>query len=169
MNAVISFRWLMWTSAIGLGLVAIRESAQSVPALPKVNDDTVFRTVRNKNGPTLGYSINSGVRILNMKGLFFKDLNKNGTLDPYEDWRLSVDDRCRDLASKMSVEQIAGLMLYSIHQAIPANPRGFGAGTYNGKPLAESGLQPWDVSDQQKEFLTKDNLRHILITKVQSP
>jgi beta-glucosidase len=169
MNAAISFRWLMWTSAIGLGLVAIGESVQPVRALPKVNDDSVFRTVHNKNGPTLGYSMNSGVRILTVNGLLFKDLNKNGTLDPYEDWRLPVDDRCRDLASKMSVEQIAGLMLYSIHQAIPANPKGFGAGTYNGKPLAESGMQPWDVSDQQKEFLTKDNLRHILVTRVQSP
>ena len=26
-----------------------------------------------------------------------------------------------------------------------------------------------DLSDQQKEFLTKDNLRHVLITSVQSP
>jgi len=62
----------------------------------------------------------------------FKDLNKNGELENYEDWRLSVDERARDLASKMSVEQIAGLMLYSAHQSIPAGGRGpFGRATYN--------------------------------------
>jgi beta-glucosidase len=130
---------------------------------------TEFRTVANANGPTLGYSTASGISILTVDGLKFKDLNKNGKLDPYEDWRLPVDVRARDLASKMSIEQIAGLMLYSAHQAIPANARGFGAGTYNGKPLDSSGMQPYDISDQQKKFLKDDNLRHILVTRVLSP
>lgn len=128
-----------------------------------------FNTVANTNGPTLGYSTASGVRILTINGLNFKDLNKNGQLDPYEDWRLPVDTRAKDLAGKMSVEQIAGLMLYSGHQSIPANSRGFGAGTYNGKPLDSSGLQPYDLSDQQKKFLKDDNLRHVLVTRVKSP
>ncbi|MDQ3846371.1 MAG: glycoside hydrolase family 3 protein [Bacteroidota bacterium] len=131
------------------------------------NDD--FKTITNKNGPTLGYSPASGVKIITVNGLHFKDLNKNSKLDKYEDWRLPVDERARDLASKMSVEQIAGLMLYSSHQAIPAAPRGFGAATYNGKPFPESGAKASDLSDQQKKFLTEDNLRHVLITSVQSP
>jgi beta-glucosidase len=130
---------------------------------------TDFKTVTNTKGPTLGYSTSSGVTILTIKGLHFKDLNKNGKLDPYEDWRLPVDTRAKDLAGKMTVEQIAGLMLYSAHQAIPANPRGFGAGTYNGKPIDSSGMQPYDISDQQKKFLKDDNLRHVLITRVMSP
>ncbi|MDE3249254.1 MAG: glycoside hydrolase family 3 protein, partial [Bacteroidota bacterium] len=129
----------------------------------------VFTTVANAKGPTLGYSTASGVSILTVNGLHFKDLNKNGKLDPYEDWRLPVDQRAKDLASKMSVEQIAGLMLYSAHQAIPANPRGFGAGTYNGKPIDSSDLQAYDISDQQKKFLKEDNLRHVLVTRVKSP
>ena len=128
-----------------------------------------FKTVRNINGPTLGYSPSSGVVILTIDGLQFKDLNKNGKLDPYEDWRLSPDERAKDLASKMSIEQIAGLMLYSAHQAIPANAKGFGAGTYNGKPIDSSGMQPFDISDQQKNFLKDDNLRHVLVTRVLSP
>jgi len=130
---------------------------------------TDFKTVANTNGPTLGYSPSSGVTILTISGLHFKDLNKNGKLDPYEDWRLPVDTRAKDLSAKMTVEQIAGLMLYSAHQAIPANPRGFGAGTYNGKPIDSSGMQPYDISDQQKKFLKDDNLRHVLITRVMSP
>src|SRR5678815_4118409 len=131
----------------------------------------VFTTIPNKNGPTLGYSPASGVTILTIDGLHFKDLNKNGKLDKYEDWRLPVDVRAKDLASKLSIEQIAGLMLYSSHQMIPSMG-GFGplgAATYNGKKFAESGAQPCDLSDQQKKFLKDDNLRHVLVVVVQSP
>ncbi len=125
--------------------------------------------IENKNGQNLSYSSESGVKILKNKGFSFKDLNKNGKLDKYEDWRLTIDERAKDLASKLSVEEIAGLMLYSRHQSIPAAPRGFFAATYNGKSFQDSGAKPEDLSDQQKEFLTKDNLRHVLITTVQSP
>jgi beta-glucosidase len=128
-----------------------------------------FSVVINPKGQPLGYSPASGVKILTIDGLAFKDLNKNGSLDKYEDWRLPAEERAKDLAAKMSVEQIAGLMLYSGHQSIPARPRGFGSGTYNGKPLAESGAVSSDLSDQQKTFLTNDNLRHVLITSVESP
>jgi len=125
--------------------------------------------VTNPKGQTLGYALNSGVKLLTVDGLAFKDLNKNNVLDKYEDWRLPADVRAKDLAAKMSVEQIAGLMLYSGHQSIPAQASGFRAGTYNGKPLAESGMLSSDMTDQQKTFLTTDNLRHILITSVESP
>jgi beta-glucosidase len=128
-----------------------------------------IRIITSKEGRTLGYDSASGVKILTVKGLAFKDFNKNGRLDNYEDWRLSADERARDLASRMSVEQIAGLMLYSAHQAIPAGSTRFGASTYNGKPFKESGAKPYDLSDQQKKFLTEDNLRHILVTTFESP
>ncbi|HYC86029.1 MAG TPA: glycoside hydrolase family 3 N-terminal domain-containing protein, partial [Chryseosolibacter sp.] len=128
-----------------------------------------FAIVTQNGGQTLGYSPTSGVKLLTVDGFAFKDLNRNGNLDRYEDWRLSFDERARDLASRMTVEQIAGLMLYSGHQSIPARPRGFGGGTYNGKTFPESGASSSDLSDQQKTFLEKDNLRHILITSVESP
>lgn len=128
-----------------------------------------FLIVENKNGATLGYSPNSGVKIITVNGLKFKDLNKNGKLDKYEDWRLPVDQRAKDLAKKMTVEQIAGLMLYSIHQTIPAQDFGFGSSTYNGKPFSQSGAKPWELTDDQKQFLKDDNLRHVLIMTVQSP
>lgn len=128
-----------------------------------------FKTVINKNGPVLGYSPASGVKIITVSGLKFKDLNKNGQLDKYEDWRLDVDVRAKDLAAKMTKEQIAGLMLYSGHQAVPASSHGFGAGTYGGKPFSESGANASDITDQQKKFLTEDNLRHVLVTRLQSP
>lgn len=128
-----------------------------------------YEIVGNNSGPTLGYSPKSGVKILTVDGLRFKDLNKNGKLDKYEDWRLPIDERAKDLAGKMSVEQIAGLMLYSGHQAVPANEYGFAAGTYDGKPFSQSGANPWNLSDAQKKFLKDDNLRHVLLVGVQSP
>ena len=42
--------------------------------------------VTNKKGATLGYSTSSGVKIITVGGKKFKDLNKNGRLDKYEDW-----------------------------------------------------------------------------------
>ncbi|AJW62307.1 Periplasmic beta-glucosidase precursor [Elizabethkingia miricola] len=124
---------------------------------------------KNSGGPVLGYSKESGVNILTVSGKKFKDLNKNGKLDRYEDWSLPLDERARDLASRMSVEQIAGLMLYSGHQAIPSPSEGFQAGKYSGKPYKDSEANPWDLTDEQKKFLKDDHLRHVLITAVQSP
>ena len=128
-----------------------------------------IRIVEVFEGPVLGYSTSSGVAILERDGLPFKDLNKNGTLEPYEDWRKPVEARAQDLASRLSQEQIAGLMLYSQHQAIPADSEGYRAGTYGGKPFPEADTVPYALTDQQNKFLQEDHLRHVLITSVESP
>ena len=112
-----------------------------------------FNIIENKDGKTLGYSSASGVKILTADGFAFKDLNKDGTLDKYEDWRLSYVERATDLATKLSLDEIAGLMLYSSHQSIPARTEGRFAGTYNGAPLVEGETDPAEVTDQQKLFL----------------
>src|ERR1035437_4836327 len=52
-------------------------------------------------------------KVLSKDGLQFRDLNKNGTLDRYEDWRLPLDQRVADLVSKMTVEEKVGLMIHS--------------------------------------------------------
>ena len=36
-------------------------------------------------------------------------------------------------------------------------------GSYGGKRYEESGADPWDLTDQQKEFIVKDRVRHVLI------
>ena len=128
-----------------------------------------YNLVKNPNGQTLGYSQSSGIKLLTINGLAFKDLNKNGKLDKFEDWRLPYDTRAKDLATQLSVEEIAGLMLYSAHQSIPARAGGYFAGTYNGKPFTKGETDPSDLTDQQKKFLQEDNLRHVLLTTVQSP
>ena len=129
-----------------------------------------FMLVTQKGGPALGYSPQSGVKILTIDGYAFKDLNRNDSLDAYEDWRLTAQERAADLASKLSVEEIAGLMLYSSHQSVPmVSHMGFGESTYGGKSFEESGAKPSDLSDDQKKFLRDDHLRAVLMTGVESP
>ena len=106
-----------------------------------------FILVTQEGGPSLGYSPQSGVKLLTVDGYAFKDLNRNDSLDAYEDWRLPAQERAANLASQLSTEEIAGLMLYSSHQAVPSP----------------------DLSDEQKRFLNDDHLRAVLITSVESP
>ena len=49
---------------------------------------------------------------LTVDELTFKDLNKNGILDPYEDWRLSINVRVDNLLRLMTLEEKVGLMLH---------------------------------------------------------
>ena len=129
-----------------------------------------FMLVSQRGGPSLGYSPTSGVHLLTVDGYAFKDLNRNDSLDAYEDWRLTPEERAADLASKLTVEEIAGLMLYSSHQSVPmAEGMGFGASTYGGKTFEESGAKASDLSDDQKRFLRDDHLRAVLVTGVESP
>ncbi|MBC7000391.1 glycoside hydrolase family 3 N-terminal domain-containing protein [Cytophaga sp. FL35] len=60
--------------------------------------------------PILGYR---SAKILKVEGFGFKDLNKDGQLNPYEDWRLSSKARSTDLLKRMSLEEKAGFMLIS--------------------------------------------------------
>jgi beta-glucosidase len=108
------------------------------------------------------------VPILEVDGYIFRDLERTGELLPYEDWRLDDDTRARDLASRLSIEEIAGLMMYSPHQMVPAYPGGPFAATYGGKTFPESGAQPWELSDEQKRFLGQDHVRHVLLMKFES-
>ena len=45
-----------------------------------------------------------GVPIVSRDGLRFKDLNRSGSVDPYEDWRLTPEARARDLVSRMTLD-----------------------------------------------------------------
>ncbi len=60
--------------------------------------------------PELG---SKSVKLLKKGPYQFKDLNKNNKLDPYEDWRLPVEARIKDLVSKMTLEEKLGFMLIS--------------------------------------------------------
>lgn len=132
--------------------------------------EPVFCTWHGPEGKVLRWVKDSGVRLIGKDGLYFKDLAKDGVLHPYEDWRLSSAERAADLASRMTVEQIAGLMLYSSHQNVPGNASGpFGGVTYGGLPYSSSGEIPaWSVSDQQRQFLGECFIRHVLLMRCES-
>lgn len=59
--------------------------------------------------PVLGVRSKS---ILDVDGFQFKDLNDNGQLDPYEDWRLTAGERADDLMSRMDAQQKAAQMVH---------------------------------------------------------
>lgn len=106
---------------------------------------TTFTVVTNPgDGPVLSYGADSGVELLTEEidgaEYAFKDMNGNGKLDKWEDWRLASEDRAADLASKLSKEQIAGLMLFSSHERSPAD----------------------GITDAQKEYMTDSRLRNVL-------
>jgi beta-glucosidase len=51
---------------------------------------------------------------LTMDGLRFRDLNKNGKLDAYEDIRADLEKRVEDLTKQMNLEEKAGLMFITM-------------------------------------------------------
>jgi len=52
------------------------------------------------------------IPIIDVGKLRFRDLNRNGWLDPYEDWRLSVEVRAEDLVGRMTLPERAGAMMH---------------------------------------------------------
>ena len=92
----------------------------------------------------------------------FKDMDKDGELDKYEDWRLTVEQRAKDLADQLvndtemvevvvdkdkkttvevpkGITKIAGLMLFSSHEDVSKN----------------------GLTDSQKDYLTNSYVRNI--------
>lgn len=79
------------------------------------------------------------VKILEQDGYQFKDLNKNGELDRYEDWRLSADERSGDLLSKMSVDEKAGFMLINSLNMVGTRAAEESGGKLAASDLSETG------------------------------
>lgn len=71
---------------------------------------SAFSQNKNVKQPQLG---TRSAKLIEVDGFKFKDLNKNGRLDKYEDWRLSNEERSNDLVAKMSLEEKVGFMLIS--------------------------------------------------------
>ncbi|KRM05713.1 hypothetical protein FC89_GL001420 [Liquorilactobacillus ghanensis DSM 18630] len=123
--------------------------------------------VSNNDGPELVYDSESSLNIIQKDGLNFKDNDRTGILKPFEDWRLTPLERAKDLAERLSIEDIAGLMLFTSHLAIPAV--GDRKSKYNGKVYEESGSAPDALSDLQKKYFLESRIKHTLVTSVESP
>jgi beta-glucosidase len=52
--------------------------------------------------------------LLTQDGITFRDLNKNGRLDPYEDPRLPLEIRVEDLLKQMTLEEKAGMLFHTM-------------------------------------------------------
>ena len=57
------------------------------------------------------------VKLTSPEGVEFRDLNKNGRMDPFEDPRLPVEERVDDLLSRLSLPEKAGLMFQTVIEA----------------------------------------------------
>jgi beta-glucosidase len=127
-------------------------------------DKGSYKLIINDGGATLGIFKSSVIKMIDQDGYAFKDLNQNGALDAYEDWRLSVNERADDLASRMSIEQIAGLMLYNPGASVPEIGQ-----KYNGKKYTKGDTDPSALSDFVKWSVKDLKLRHFLIRNIASP
>ena len=65
----------------------------------------------NENGPNIGVTT-CGVIVKD--GLFFKDMDNDGVLSPYEDWRNDPETRAADMVSHLPLNQQAGLVLNTL-------------------------------------------------------
>ncbi|WP_028862278.1 glycoside hydrolase family 3 protein [Psychromonas aquimarina] len=50
--------------------------------------------------------------VIEKDGYQFKDHNKDGEVNPFEDWRLSASERADDLVARMTTEEKAGAMMH---------------------------------------------------------
>ena len=65
----------------------------------------------NENGPTIGVTT-CGVIVKD--GLYFKDMDNDGVLSPYEDWRNDPETRAADMVAHLPLNQQAGLVLNTL-------------------------------------------------------
>ena len=124
-----------------------------------------YYLIRNPEGPVLGMHT---LRIKESEGLAFKNLSGEEALLPYEDWRLPREERAKDLAQRLSIEQIAGLMLWSPHQMVPFVPGMPFKGHYNGGDFIPGVTDPAALSDEQIGFVQQEKIRNILLVQTQS-
>jgi beta-glucosidase len=99
------------TVPVSSGIQA-QELGSGNPKWTETKTSDGWMEVTNEGGVTLGYSPDSGLSLIQVDGFAFKDLNGNGELDVYEDWRNDDATRARDLADKLSVEEMIPLFLH---------------------------------------------------------
>ena len=117
---------------------------EKLDALGYLGESGIARK-QNAEGPTLGY-LSGETPLLSIGGSFFKDLNRDGELAPYEDWRQSAETRAADLAARLSPEDLYGLLLFAPEQTV-ANAT---------------------VTDAQRALVADRRIRTILVGKVAS-
>jgi beta-glucosidase len=77
----------------------------------------------------------------------FRDLNRNGSLDPYEDYRIAAADRVEDLLSQMTLEEKVGQMF---HPPVLIEP----------DPLFRVFLEAMNAGTSIEELISRKSLTH---------
>jgi beta-glucosidase len=70
-------------------------------------------------------------------GFAYRDLNKNGRLDPYEDPRRPIAERVEDLLAQLTLEEKAGLLFHTIIGMNADGTLSEGGGFFAGEPTTE--------------------------------
>jgi len=114
----------------------------------------VFSFSKNRVGSNLPATVMAESGLIRMDGDFaYRDLDKNGKLDIYEDSRRSIEDRVQDLLKKMTLEEKAGMMFYS---PVRVNADG----TIEEEPSKDflSSISPVGIKEIDKHHITHFNL-----------
>ncbi|HTE00775.1 MAG TPA: glycoside hydrolase family 3 N-terminal domain-containing protein [Mucilaginibacter sp.] len=87
------------------------------------------------------------------RGVSYRDLNKNGKMDVYEDATQPIEKRVQDVLKQMTLEEKAGMMFYS---AVRTNKDG----TIEEQPAKDflSSISPVGVNEITKHHITHFNL-----------
>jgi len=98
--------------------------------------------------------------VISAERLLFRDLNGDGSLDPYEDWRLPASTRADDLVARMTLAEKAGAM---VHATLPGIDGMLGLSTagydldglndlmigrHISSYLSRLAMSPYDLADQ---------------------
>ena len=84
---------------------------------------------------------------ITVDGEVFRDLNRNGLLDPYEDYRVATTDRVDDLLSQMTLEEKVGQMF---HPPVLIEP----------DPLFRVFLEAMNAGTSIEELISRKSLTH---------
>jgi beta-glucosidase len=125
-------------SLIALAAFAVSAGTPAVSSKTAKGTDVVQPPLGTRSAP-----------VIEINGLRFRDLNRDGILSPYEDWRLTPETRAKDLVARMTLAEKAGSMM---HGSLPGigNVVGFSTEGYD-MPL----FGP-DVSDRHvTSFITR--------------
>jgi beta-glucosidase len=111
--------------------------------------------------------------VINKGRYQFKDLNKNGQLDPYEDWRLPVEERINNLVGLMTLEEKVGLMFHP-NMPVPADGKVVYDLTAEERKALESsteGTFPGQVRQiaTAKSYIEEKNFRSLLNNGIAEP
>lgn len=91
----------------------------SLGAMPAMAEESVIKESESgfyyieANGEQAKLSAASQDKFIQVDGLYFKDMNGNGSLDVYEDYRQPVENRIADLLSQMDMDEKAGTLIFA--------------------------------------------------------